>query len=53
MLISKEQLKREAKLLKKERGIKSSHAHELIARSYGYNSYNHFLSKVSNYASQK
>lgn len=29
-------LKREAALLKKEMSIKSSHAHEIIAKSYGY-----------------
>jgi hypothetical protein len=41
-----EQLKAEAALLRHSRGIKPTHAHELVAQSYGYNSYNHYLQDV-------
>lgn len=38
-------LKAEAKLLKKLTGCKSTHAHEMVAKSYGYKTYNHFLAE--------
>jgi hypothetical protein len=45
-MVSLSQLKREAKELSKTRGMKRTLAHEIIARSYGFNSYNHYLKEL-------
>lgn len=46
VMITKNQLKAEAKKLREEYKIKPTHAHEIIAKSHGFNSYNHFLESV-------
>jgi hypothetical protein len=43
---TKEDLKNLAVWLSKHEGIKRTHAHEIIARCAGYNTYNHFLSTL-------
>jgi hypothetical protein len=40
-------MKSEARELKKTHNIKSSHAHEIIAKSWGFNSWNHALRQLS------
>ena len=40
-----DQIKAQAKLLVKEKGIKPTHAHEVVAKSLGFRTYNHLLSE--------
>ena len=42
-MLTKEELKKEARKLVEDKGIKPTHAHEVVAKSYGFNTYNHFL----------
>lgn len=45
-VIPREKFKYIAKRLKRKTGCKSTQAHEALAKSLGYNSYNHYLSRL-------
>jgi hypothetical protein len=44
---TRENFKILAKKLKNKEGIKSTHAHEILAKSYGFKTYNSYLALVS------
>jgi len=48
-MITPLELKQKALEYKQKTGIRSSHAHEIIARSLGYNSHIHFLTESRKY----
>ena len=45
-MIDRLTLKALAKQLCEEKGIKPTHAHELVAKSLGFNTYNHYLAEL-------
>ena len=44
---SRQILKHQAKKLAAQTGMKITHAHEQMAKSYGFNSYNHYLAVLA------